>query len=87
MVEWLVGVSPPARKGLAELIHPDSSACPADVADHHAADALNVLRQMLGNDARLDVRRAACGVIDDHGDDLPGELLGKSGVAQGKQDN
>jgi hypothetical protein len=76
---------PVPLRGIADLVHADSAAGAADVAHDDAANALEVFRQVARSQARIDVGRASGGVVDDHGDDPPGELLGESGVAEGKQ--
>ena len=79
-------VQPVPLGGLAELVHADDAAGAADVAHDDAANALEVLRQVARDDPRLDVGRASGGVVHDHGDDPPGELLGVSRVAQDEQE-
>ena len=68
--------------GLGELIGADHAAGAAHVLDDDGGLARNVRGQMLGDDAPLDIGRAAGRVVDDHGDGLALVELGTRGVCE-----
>ena len=70
----------PLGDDFAELVGADDAAGAADVPDDDRGLAGNVVRQVLGDDAALDIGRAARRVVDDHRDGLALVELGKRGV-------
>ncbi len=70
----------PVGRGLGKLVGADDAAGAGDVLDDDGRLARNMLGQVLGDDAALDVRRATGGVVDDHGHGLALVELGKRAI-------
>jgi hypothetical protein len=74
------------RRRFAKLVAADDAAGAADILDDDGRLAGDVVRQVLRDDASLDVGRSAGRIVDDHGDGLALVELGKRELRDGGGD-